>query len=134
MLAAVLDADDKALAAFLDLLVAVASADGTIDDAERAELLQRFRAGLGVGVAPFVFAGLVAESQGRLRDGGLDRTVTEAGKRLAERAVLPAALAAAVDVAASSDGVTALERAVLEAAATAGAIPKATLTELLSKR
>jgi len=113
---------EEALVVITDLAVLVAAADGTIDEAEALVLRRSLEAMLSSRVAPSLVRVVVDESRTRMRVRGPDVCSADVGETLGRNGAIDNGLRFAFLIAASSEGVSDVERMRIDAIAKAAGI------------
>lgn len=117
----------------IDLGVLVVIADGTVDDKERAVLLDLFQKLLETKLSPEVVDHLVTASVQVVEAAGAEARARLIAEILYDCDAAEAGLVVALAVAYASDGFSAPERIVIERIADAADVPRERLEELIAK-
>jgi hypothetical protein len=104
------------------LAVAIASADGTIDDAEQGELAGLLAELLGGAMAPRVLRLVVADTAGSVEREGPSSFMATTGRALADAGAGSEGVELGVAMASSSEGIGESERALLVVLAQAAGV------------
>lgn len=121
---------EEALILLTDLAVLVAAADGTIDQAEVLALTASLEAMLASQVAPMLVGVVVDESRSRIGERGAEAVAAQLGETLARHGVAEEGLRLAFAIAASSEGVSDVERQRIDIIARAANVPDVRVAEL----
>jgi tellurite resistance protein len=117
----------------IDLGVLVASADGTVDERERAMLKEIYQALLDTTLTAEVADHLVTASLEVIEAAGAEPRARLVAEILDDCHAVEPGLTVALAVAFASEGLSAAERSVIERVAEAASLPKATLDALIEK-
>jgi tellurite resistance protein len=117
----------------IDLGVLVANADGTIDENERALLLEVFQALLETTVTPEVVNALIRASVEVIEVAGADARTRLVSAILSDCDAVEPGLRVAIAIAFASEGLTADERRVIDAIAQATGIDRERVDELIAE-
>jgi tellurite resistance protein len=123
---------EEAAVAAIDLAVLVATADGSIDAAERAALAASLEAVMGATVTPQVVRHLVRESRNQIEVAGANARARAIGRQLAERGASDEGLRLGLAIAFASNGLSVVERERLAVVAKAAGMSEARLEVLVA--
>lgn len=117
----------------IDIGVLIASADGTVDERERAMLLDIFQTLLGTTLTAEVVDNLVTASLEVNEAAGAESRARLVGAILRDIDAVEAGVRVALGLAYASHGLTSDERAVVERIATAGGLGTKRIAELVEE-